>query len=62
MVGMLFVKSYERSKRIYQAMTLRGFRGYFPLITHFHLHTRDLVFAAVMYSIIGLCVVLTIVG
>ena len=47
MVGMLFVKSYERSNRIYQAMTLRGFRGYFPLITHFHIHTYDIIFVAV---------------
>jgi cobalt/nickel transport system permease protein len=57
MVGMLFVKSYERSKRIYQAMTLRGFRGYFPLITHFHIHTQDIVFVAVMYGIIVLAIV-----
>jgi cobalt/nickel transport system permease protein len=60
MVGMLFVKSYERSKRIYQAMTLRGFRDYFPLITHFHIRTRDIVFVAIMYGIMGFCIAMNI--
>lgn len=59
MVGMLFVKSYERSTRIYQAMSLRGFRGYFPLITHFHIHTQDIVFVAVMYSIMALTIIVS---
>ncbi len=62
MVGMLFVKSYERSRRIYQAMTLRGFRGYFPLIAHFHVHRRDIVFVAVMYGIMAFCILLDVVG
>jgi cobalt/nickel transport system permease protein len=48
LVGMLFVRSYERSQRIYQALTLRGFRGDFPLIAHFHLHRYDIVFAGGM--------------
>jgi cobalt/nickel transport system permease protein len=62
MVGMLFVKSYERSRRIYQAMTLRGFRGYFPLTTHFHIHKKDILFAAVMYGFMASCVLLNIVS
>lgn len=60
MVGMLFVKSYERSKRIYQAMTLRGFRGYFPLITHFHIHTCDIMFAGIMYCIMALAIIVSL--
>jgi len=60
MVGMLFVKSYDRSRRIYQAMTLRGFRGYFPLITHFHLHTQDIIFMGVMYTLMALTLVFSI--
>ena len=61
MVGMLFVKSYERSNRIYQAMTLRGFRGYFPLITHFHIHTGDIIFLGVMYGVMALAIVFSFV-
>jgi len=52
MVGMLFVNSYERSQRIYQALTLRGFRGDFPMLTHFHLHRADVLFAVFMALVI----------
>lgn len=52
MVGMLFINSYERSQRIYQAMTLRGFRGDFPMLRHFHLHKADMIFAAIMTAVI----------
>ncbi len=41
LVGMLFVRSYERSERIYQAMVLRGFSGTFWTLNHFHMHRRD---------------------
>ncbi|MFC1645839.1 cobalt ECF transporter T component CbiQ [Candidatus Omnitrophota bacterium] len=51
LVGMLFVNSYERSQRIYQALVLRGFRGDFPLLSHFQLRKKDLLFAIVMFSI-----------
>jgi cobalt/nickel transport system permease protein len=37
MVGSLFLRSYERSERIYAAMQARGFEGEFR-----HLHTRAL--------------------
>jgi len=53
MVGMLFVNSYERSQRIYQALTLRGFRGDFPMLRHFHLHKEDIIFATVMTVVIA---------
>ena len=52
MVGMLFVNSYERSQRIYQALTLRGFRGDFPMLSHFHLHRVDILFTVFMVLII----------
>jgi len=52
LVGMLFIRSYERSRRIYQALLLRGFRGDFPLISHFRLKRKDLLFAFSMYAII----------
>ena len=37
MVGTLFLRSYERSERIYAAMQARGFEGEFR-----HLHARPL--------------------
>ncbi|MCK5014006.1 MAG: cobalt ECF transporter T component CbiQ [Candidatus Omnitrophica bacterium] len=52
MVGMLFVNSYERSQRIYQALTLRGFRGDFPMLRHFHLHRMDVLFGIFMTLVI----------
>ncbi|MDP8234727.1 MAG: cobalt ECF transporter T component CbiQ [Candidatus Saelkia tenebricola] len=51
LLGMLFLRSYERSQRVYQALILRGFKGEFPLISHFQLRKQDLVFAVFMYGI-----------
>jgi len=31
----LFLRSYDRSRRIYEAMLLRGYQGYFPVWHHF---------------------------
>jgi cobalt/nickel transport system permease protein len=52
MIGMLFVNSYERSQRIYQALHLRGFRGDFPMLRHFHVHKADGFFMVIMALII----------
>lgn len=41
MLGMLFVRTYERSQRIYQAMLLRGFTGTFYTLDHFHMRRSD---------------------
>ncbi|PLX46083.1 MAG: cobalt ECF transporter T component CbiQ [Deltaproteobacteria bacterium] len=41
LLGMLFVRSYERSQRIYQAMVLRGFNGTFYTLDHFHMRGSD---------------------
>ncbi len=48
LLGMLLVRSYERSERIYQAMLCRGFHGHFPVLHHFRLHALDLAFALAM--------------
>jgi len=47
-VGMLIVRSYERSQRIYQAMLCRGFKGRFPVASHFRLRKGDVVFGLSM--------------
>jgi cobalt/nickel transport system permease protein len=58
LVGMLLVRSYERSQRIYDAMLCRGFRGHFPVAAHFHLHKADLAFGALMAAItVFLCII-----
>ena len=59
MVGSLFLRSYERSERIYAAMQARGFEGEFR-----HLHSRSLRPAeiAAIALALGLCAVLTAAG
>jgi cobalt/nickel transport system permease protein len=41
MAGNLFLRSYERSERIYQAMLARGYRGELRTLTPAHLDPRD---------------------
>ena len=59
MVGSLFLRSYERSERIYAAMQARGFEGEFR-----HMHSRGL--APVEYAVLALllaaCAVLVVLG
>ena len=53
LVGMLLVRSYERSERIYEAMLCRGFHGHFPVISHFHLHGEDMLFGGFMLLLLA---------
>jgi len=46
LVGMLLVRSLDRSERIVAAMKCRGFRGRFYLLDHFAYSRRDAWFAA----------------
>jgi len=62
LVGMLIVRSYDRSQRIYNAMLCRGFTGKFPVISHFHMHTRDYIYSCFMICIIIIMVVLIYIG
>ena len=48
LVGMLLVRSFERSDRIYHAMLCRGFQGRFYLLRHFHMHRGDIAFMTAM--------------
>jgi len=41
LLGMLFVRSYDRSGRIYNAMLCRGFDGAYRTLHHFHFTRRD---------------------
>ncbi len=58
LVGMLIVRSYDRSQRIYMAMLCRGFNGNFPIISHFNLKTIDIYFSIVIMFIIFLMVII----
>ncbi|TAK21357.1 MAG: cobalt ECF transporter T component CbiQ [Chloroflexota bacterium] len=44
MVGQLFIRSYERSDRVYQAMLARGMDGTYPIL-HAHAFAREDAFA-----------------
>jgi len=43
LVGMLIVRSFEHSQRIYHAMLCRGFTGKFPVFRHFTLRPSDVI-------------------
>ncbi len=51
LVGMLIVRSFDHSERIYQAMLCRGFQGKFPVISHFRMHRRDYFFGIGMFFV-----------
>lgn len=53
LLGMLLVRSYERSERIYKAMLCRGFTGNFPVMSHFKLRGSDILFGMVMGLMTG---------
>ncbi|MEW5722607.1 MAG: cobalt ECF transporter T component CbiQ [Thermodesulfobacteriota bacterium] len=46
LMGMLLVRSFDRSERVYQAMLCRGYQGKLWILSHFHFHGRDWVFLA----------------
>ncbi len=49
LVGMILVRSVDRSERILAAMKCRGFRGKFYLLEHFAYGTQDLVFGTAVF-------------
>jgi cobalt/nickel transport system permease protein len=51
MVGSLFLRSIERSERIYEAMLSRGYDGQMRSLVHFKMNHLDWVFI----SFVGLC-------
>ncbi|MDI6890137.1 MAG: cobalt ECF transporter T component CbiQ [Thermodesulfovibrionales bacterium] len=61
LVGMLIIRSYDRSQRIYKAMLCRGFKGKFRVMSHFELKRGDVVFGLLMTlitSVMGLLFIL----
>ncbi len=56
LVGMLIIRSFERSNRIYNAMLCRGFKNNFPLASHFELNKVDIAFLLCMIIVMLLLV------
>jgi cobalt/nickel transport system permease protein len=53
LVGMLLVRSLDRSERILAAMKCRGFRGRFYLLDHFAFSRRDVWFLVATVCLMG---------
>ena len=51
LIAMVFIRSYERGIRVYQAMILRGFNGKFHILKRFHIRIGDVILFVVMSSI-----------
>ncbi len=61
LVGVLVLKSYEHSEKVYQAMLCRGFRGKFPLLDHFtHITRKDFIFFVSMIFVAACLVTLEV--
>ncbi len=54
MVGQLFLRSYERSDRIYYAMLSRGYSGHLRTLNPHNLQARDWFFIAISFFFIAL--------
>ncbi|SPD72915.1 Cobalt/nickel transport system permease protein CbiQ [uncultured Desulfobacterium sp.] len=50
-LGMLFVRSFERTERVFEAMRARGYKGRFPEPGRLRLQARDVVLAAVWLAV-----------
>ena len=50
-MGMLFVKSYERSERVYHAMRSRGYTGNQRTLSEFNLKRSDLLLSTLIISL-----------
>lgn len=56
--AMVLVSSFDRSRRVYQAMVLRGFEGRFATVARFRAQARDGLFAACGAAAVLMVVVL----
>lgn len=54
LVGVLFIRSFERGERVYHAMLARGFQGEIRTLDHFEVCPKDLFLGAVILLLCGL--------
>jgi cobalt/nickel transport system permease protein len=59
MAGQLFLRSYERSERVYNAMQARGYRGHFQTLNPHVMHPGDWLMGALA---VGVLLLLQFVG
>jgi cobalt/nickel transport system permease protein len=52
MLGLIFVNSYDRSRRIHEAMLLRGFNGVFHTVAELRAGRRDRLFCVFFFTIL----------
>jgi cobalt/nickel transport system permease protein len=50
-IGMLFIRSFERTERVFDAMRARGYQGRFPEPAELFLQTKDLLLSACWLAI-----------
>ncbi|HLG30095.1 MAG TPA: cobalt ECF transporter T component CbiQ [Candidatus Brocadiales bacterium] len=55
MVGILFIRTYERAERIYAAMAVRGFTGQMRSINTLKFSFKDAIFLMITFVLLGLC-------
>ncbi|WP_319410413.1 cobalt ECF transporter T component CbiQ [uncultured Cohaesibacter sp.] len=60
LVGMLLIRSFERSERILMAMKCRGFNGQFHLLKDFSFTRRDLTFSMLAFLFVLLLMMLEV--
>jgi cobalt/nickel transport system permease protein len=60
LVGMLLVRSFDRSERIAAAMKCRGFRGRFYLLDHFGFSRHDLPFCIASSAVLLVLILLEV--
>lgn len=53
MLGLTYVNGIDRSRRIYEAMLLRGFNGVFHTVTELRRTPLDTVFACLFFLVLG---------
>jgi cobalt/nickel transport system permease protein len=62
LVGMLLVRSLDRSERVLAAMKCRGFRGRFYLLDHFAFSRRDVPFCVASGVVLAGLIVLEVLA
>lgn len=60
--GMVLVRAYDRSERVYQAMLLRGFSGRFSTVRSFTARPRDAVAAVCCFALVAGFVIMELTG
>ncbi|MDD2556132.1 MAG: cobalt ECF transporter T component CbiQ [Syntrophaceticus sp.] len=48
LIGVLFIRSYERGERVYYSMMSRGFRGEMQILNDLQVETRDIIWGVVI--------------